>query len=113
MEQKKHSKKQMDFEGGPRFSLIIPFSPLMNSAKNLFEILKNAGDEAEEEINIKYSREQALPLIKMLRGAISDVKCNANEKTLAIFVTGVAKDIYYFTPTETLAMPSHLVYKPD
>ena len=111
MEQNSHSKKQIDFEGGPRFSLIIPFCPLMNCAKNLFEILKATGDKAEKEINVKYSRDHAVPLIKMLRGAILDVKCNTNEKTWAIFVTSSAKDIDYFTPTETLVMPSLLVYK--
>ncbi len=112
MKLKLHSNKQIDFEQGPRFSLIIPFNPKMKNPKLLFNMLKSAGNKAEKEIKEKYSAEQALSLIKVLRCAIKEVKCSLNEKTLAIFVSRFAKNIYYFTPTKLLAMPSVLVSKP-
>ena len=60
MEQNIHSGKKNDLEG-PHFSLLIPFSPVMLNPKLLFNLLKSAGDKAEKEISIKYSKEQAFP----------------------------------------------------
>lgn len=111
MEQNNQSKK-IDLVG-PRFSLIIPFSPAMHNPKLLFNILKSAVDKAEKEISIKYSKEKGFPLKKGLRDAIKQIKRIPKDKTLAIFVSGFEKNIYYFTATKTLDMPPILVNKPN
>lgn len=112
MEQNNQFVKKVDF-AGPRFSLIIPFSPEMNSPKLLFNLLTSAVDKAEKEISIKYSKEKAFLLIKGLRDAIKGIKRIPKQKTLAIFVSGLKKNIYYFTATKTLHMPDVLVLKTD
>lgn len=110
MEQNNQSGKKIDLVG-PRFSLVIPFSPAMNNPKLLFNLLKSAVDKAEKEISLKYSKEKAFPLIKGLRDSIKGIKRIPKEKTLAIFVSGFTKNIYYFTATKTPKMPPVLVLK--
>ena len=106
MEQNLKSPKQIHFEGGPRYTLIIPFDPIMKNPKSLVYMLKSAVDKAEKEIKERYCVEQALSLIKILREAINHVKCSVNEKTLAIFVSTTTQEIYYFTPTKMLQCPA-------
>ena len=114
MKQSTHSiKKKFGSELGPHHTLIIPFSPEMNNPKLLFKILESAGEKAEIEINLKYSKEQAFSLIKMIRVVLNEVKSIPNQKTLAIFISGFAKNVYFFTPTKTLPLPSVMVSGPN
>ena len=102
-------EKQIDYEGLPHVSLIMPFSRAMENPKELFKQLTSAVDNAEKELMIKYPKEQAIPLIKTLRDTIRDVKCSSHEKTLAIFVSLFSKKVYYFTPSKIDCMPPVLV----
>ena len=110
MKQSIYSGKHISTEG-PRFSLIIPFSPVMANPKLLFNLLKSAGDKGEIEISSKYSKEHAFHLIEGLRDVIMGIKKVPYNKTLAIFISRFTKNFYYFTPTKILAMPS-LKYSP-
>ena len=102
-------EKQIDYEGLPHVSLIMPFSHAMENSQDLFKQLTSAVDNAEKELMIKYSQEQAILLIKKLHETIRDVKCSSNGKTLDIFVSLFSKKIYYFTPTKINFMPPVLV----
>ncbi len=108
MTQKPKSLKQIDFEGGPRFTLIITYSPSMNNRKLLSNLLETATVEAESKIKGKYSENYALPLIKKFRELIKNIRTVPKDKTLAIFVSCTTKNVYLFTPTKVLPMPSTL-----
>lgn len=96
----------------PRYSLIIPFSPAMRNPKLLLSLLTSAGERAENDILLKYSKEEATPLINMLRDALREVANIPEEKTLAIFVSQFSKKVYYFTPTKNDKMPTVQVHNP-
>src|SRR5665213_1116068 len=95
----------------PHVSLIIPFNPEMTKPKGLINLLALAVDKMEYELKIKYPIEQSVPLIKRLRDTIQEVKSSTNEKTLAIFVSLLAKKICYFTPSnpKKAYMPAVLI----
>lgn len=113
MKQSHQSVKKEDPELGPHHTLIIPFSSEMNHPKRLVSLLETAGDKAEKEINERYSEEQALCLMTKLRGVLNEIKSIPNNKTLAIFISGFAKNVYFFTPTKELSIPSLRYGKPD
>lgn len=105
MQQNIHSGKKNDLVG-PRFSLLIPYTAEMAQPKLLSNLLKSAGGKGEKEISIKYSKEQGFPLIQGLREVIRGIKHVPYNKTLAIFISRFTKNVYFFTPTKSLAMPS-------
>lgn len=111
MKKNKITQKDTEMEGQPRYSLIIAFSPAMRNPKLLLNLLTTAGARAEKDILLKYSEDQASPLISKLRDAIHEVQSVPDEKTLAIFVSRDSKKIYYFSPTEREYMPPVLVQK--
>lgn len=90
----------MGLDNFPHLSLIIPFSNEMTKPISLVKLLVLAADKIERELTIKYPKEQSVPLMKSLRDVIKEVKCATNEKTLAIFVSLLAKRISYFTPSD-------------
>ena len=73
----------------------------MTEPKGLVKLLVSAADKMECELMIKYPKEQSVLLVKRLRDVIQDVKCSTDEKTLAIFVSLIAKRISYFTPSDS------------
>ena len=76
------------------------------ASKLLLKLLTSAFAKAEKEINIKYAKENADFLIKRLRAVIKDVNSVPHGKTLAIFISKFAENVYFFTPTRMLPMPS-------
>ena len=89
----------------PHISLIIPFEPAMAHPRSLLKILSAAAEKTETDLLKKYSKEEALPLINVLREVIQDIKCSPNEKTLAIMISQFGRKIYYFTPTKNNHLP--------
>jgi hypothetical protein len=62
-------------------------------------------EKTEADLLKKYSKEEAVPLIDVLREVIQDIKCSPNEKTLAIMISPFGRKIYYFTPTKNNDLP--------
>ena len=100
------SKNSGETQIGPHYTLMIPFDPAMNNPKLLLNLLKSAGDKAEKEIILKYSKEKGAFLIQRLREVLKEIKRVPQEKTIAVFISHFAKNVYYFTPTTRLSMPS-------
>ena len=88
-----------EFENLPRVSLIIPFCPEMKNKSTLVKLLDSATEKTEYQLLENYPEEEVIAVIKKLRELIKTVKCNKNEKNLAIFVSPVVKKYYYFTPS--------------
>ncbi len=88
-----------DFKKLPHVSILIPFCPDMKNKATLVKLLTSAAEKAEYKLMKKYPEEEVIPVIKKLHKLIKTVKCNKNEKTLAIFVSPVAERYYYFTPS--------------
>ena len=106
--------KPIDLENVPHISIIIPFHPEISKPEGFFKRLALEAEKAEKELMRKYSKEQACPLVKKLLDAIKEVEFNTNGKSLAIFVSEVAKKIYYFTPSNRKEyMPPVLVKNND
>ena len=89
----------------PHISLIIPFEPAMAHPRSLSKILSETMEKTEADLLKKYSKEEAVPLIDVLREVIQDIKCSPNEKTLAIMISPFGRKIYYFTPTKNNDLP--------
>ena len=106
MKQKILSEPGMDLYSQPHYSLIIPFTIPMRNPKLLLNLLTCAGERAEKDILVKYTKDQAKPIIQNLRDALKKIQGISGEKTLAIFVSEFSKKIYYFTPTKRDYMPT-------
>jgi hypothetical protein len=89
----------------PHISLIIPFEPAMAHPRTLLKIMSAAAEKNEIDLLKKYSEEEAMPLINVLREVIQDIKCSPNEKTLAIMISPFGRKIYYFIPTKNNHLP--------
>lgn len=105
MDKIKKSGKNSSLEVGPRYTLLIPFCNKMKNPKLLGKLLFSAFAKAEKEIQTKYPKKNADFLLKRLHTVIKDVKKIPPGKTLAIFISKFAKNVYFFTPTGTLPLP--------
>ncbi len=83
----------------PRISLILPYEFKMKKKPALFELLMKKARTAENELRSNFREEKVAPVINKLRKVIKTVKCPANGKNIAIFISPFAEKVYYFTPS--------------
>lgn len=84
----------------PRISIIIPYSPRINSQSELNQCLTLEVDKIENDLNDYYSIEKSTVIIKKLRKLIKGVIWRRDGKNLGIFMSPCSENVYYFTPTD-------------
>jgi hypothetical protein len=89
-------------ESHPRVSLVLPFELKMNQQKSLFDLLTLSADKIEKELEVSYSKERTMPVIKKLRHLISGIHCQPNNQSICIFVSPVTEKVFFFTGTREL-----------
>ena len=80
----------------PFISLIMPFEPKMGLKTELAIKLNNAADNIEKELLGKYPAEEAMPVIKKLRHVIKDMNYSIHKQSIAIFVSPLIENLYFF-----------------
>ncbi|HEU5365614.1 MAG TPA: hypothetical protein VFU62_08785 [Hanamia sp.] len=103
---KNHDKDYPDMPGiaesQPRVSLILPFELKMNHEKSLFDLLTVSADKIEKELQVSYSDERTMPVMKKLRHLIAGIHCQPNNQSIAILVSPLTEKVYFFTATREL-----------
>lgn len=91
-----------DCKGKPDKATCFPKISLMKRQGPFREMLTLAAEKAEKELLAEYPEEKARPVIKKLRDLVAGIRCGRGNKTLCIFVSPLAENVYYFTPTPEL-----------
>jgi hypothetical protein len=77
----------------------MPFETKMSQKTELACRLNTAADKIEKEVLAKYSKEQAMPVVKKLRQVIKDMNYSIHKQSIAIFVSPLVEKVYYFKYT--------------
>ena len=80
---------------GPTIVLVLPFHPLMVSKNELDKKLTAALSAAEQELLLRYSRDEALPVIEKLRRCVRSLNYYTHKRTIAIFISTVMEKVFY------------------
>ncbi|MEP7230133.1 MAG: hypothetical protein ABI691_07765 [Ginsengibacter sp.] len=79
----------------PAVSIIMPFTPVITSKKNLEYQLKNIMAKLEAMLATHYTSEKAIPVILKLKNLFSNLNYNSSKKSVAIFVSPVVEKAFY------------------
>ncbi len=79
----------------PAVSIIMPFTPVITSKKNLEYQLKNIMSKLEAMLAAHYTSEKAIPVILKLKNLFSNLNYNSSKKSVAIFVSPVVEKAFY------------------
>src|SRR5450755_811284 len=79
----------------PTVSIIMPFEDVMSTKGKLELNLKKLARLAEVERMKHFTADQAFPLISKLQSLIHEINYNTHKKSLAIFVSPLAKQVFY------------------
>lgn len=79
----------------PAVSIIMPFTPVITSKKDLEYRLQNVMSKVEEMLLIHYPVEKAIPVIIKLKNLVHSLNYNTHKKSIAFFVSPVVEKVYY------------------